>query len=266
MRQRLPHITIGTEIFFAVFSGSTHLVHQERQYTIFANILGDILLGVVGSHRGSVVDVLLEDITQHIGVDVLACGGMAVIEMPVPLVEECKQTLKCFIGDVDVGILLFQSVHVEHTSVEVWDASIHALKFLRVTRVIQTVMKELGEETSIERMEKPVFTLLTSHPCQFVTEIVSIIVEEAFLLNKVTEHEAVEHDAGIPLLVLVLLHINFVVNTRDKLDKSRVLFAEALIEILCQFLRVHYEGRLDALFHIHDSSMLVYIKGQSINL
>ena len=45
-----------------------------------------------------------------------------------------------------------------------------------------------------------------------------------------------------------------------------MLLTETLIEILCQLLRVHHEGILDALFHIHDSGILVNVEGQPINI
>ena len=54
--------------------------------------------------------------------------------MPAPVVEEGKQALKGFVGNVDVGIASFQFVLVEHTAVQIWDAPIFLLKVAFMAR------------------------------------------------------------------------------------------------------------------------------------
>lgn len=80
-------------------------------------------------------DVLLKDIAQHIGVDVLARGGDASVEMPAPLVEEIEEMEECLVLDVDVLEYLLDVVEVEHAAIEVWDATI-LLQELLITLVI----------------------------------------------------------------------------------------------------------------------------------
>ena len=89
-----------------------------------------------------------------------------------------------------------------------------------MTRGIKSAMKQLCQESPIERLKETVFTLFAAHPRQLISEIVGVVVEEAFLLDKVTEHEAVEHDAGIPLFVAIVLLFYLVIYTRYKLDES----------------------------------------------
>lgn len=87
----LPYCPVGLKGFLI------HLlrgIHQEWQNGVTTNVLCDILFGVISSHLGTVVDVLLEDIAQHVRVDVLAAGCQAVVQVPVPLVEEGKKTLE----------------------------------------------------------------------------------------------------------------------------------------------------------------------------
>ena len=81
-------------------------------------------------------------------------------------------------------------------------------------------MKKLCQETPIKGLKETVFALFTTHPCQLITKIVGIVVEETFLLDEVTEHEAVEHDAGIPLFVAVALLFYVIIYTRYEFDES----------------------------------------------
>ena len=60
LTKELPHCPIGLERLLVHLLGS---IHQERQNGVSANILRNILLGVVSSHLSSIVDILLEDIS-----------------------------------------------------------------------------------------------------------------------------------------------------------------------------------------------------------
>ena len=66
-----------------------------------ADVLGDVLLGVVGPHL-LLVDVLLEDVAQHVGVDLVVGPQRALVEVPVVAVEELEELLEGGVGDVDV--------------------------------------------------------------------------------------------------------------------------------------------------------------------
>ena len=82
-------------------------------------------------------------------------------------------------------------------------------------------------------------------PRQFVAQVVVVAIEEAFLLNEITEHKAIEHHRGIPLLIAVLCSLELVVNTGNEIAESGVLFAETCIKVLGQFFGVNLEGAVD---------------------
>ena len=68
-------------------------VEQERDHRVLADVLGDVLLRVVGPHL-LLVDVLLEDVAEHIGVDLVVGAQRALVEMPLVLVEEVEDALE----------------------------------------------------------------------------------------------------------------------------------------------------------------------------
>ena len=230
-------------------------------------MLRDVLLGVVGSHLGTVVDVLLEDIAQHVGVDVTARGRHAVIEMPVPLVEEIEETLECLISYVKPCIVLFYLVNIEHSAVQIGDAPIDGFKCLIVVGCVQSIVEQTDEEAFVELVEKAVFALVLLCPLQLTAQVIDIAIEEAFLLDEVAEHKAVEHDTGVPLLVLVVLIGQMVVNARYELGEVGVFLLEAGIEVLGDFLGVDEESRLHLLDDVKDGGCLVIEReGESFHL
>ena len=91
-----------------------------RDDGVFADVFGDVFLGVVRPHL-LLVDVLLEDVAEHVGIDFLAASQRAVVQVPVPGVEEDKQFLEGFVGHVDVVVCSFEFMHVEQAAVQVRD-------------------------------------------------------------------------------------------------------------------------------------------------
>ena len=75
-------------------------VEQEGDDRVLADVVGDVLLGVVGPHL-LLVDVLLEDVAQHIGVDLVVGAQRALVEVPVVRVEEVEELLEGRVGDLD---------------------------------------------------------------------------------------------------------------------------------------------------------------------
>ena len=66
-------------------------IKQKRQNSILSNIIGNILLGVIRAHL-LLIDVLLEDIAQHIGVDLISFLENTFIQMPAIIIEEIEQS------------------------------------------------------------------------------------------------------------------------------------------------------------------------------
>ena len=117
--------------------------------------------------------------------------------------------------------------------------AVHVLELVAVLGRVQPSVEQLGKEAAVEGLEKAVLATLALHPPQLFLQIVEIAVKEAFLLYEVTEHEAVEHDGRVPLLVAVLRGGYLVVDAADEVGKCLVFLAEARVEVLGDFLRVH---------------------------
>ena len=92
-------------------------VEQEGDDRVAGDIAGDVLLGVVGPHL-LLVDVLLEDVAEHIRVDLVVLPAGALVEMPAIFVEEVEDPLEGGVGDADVGVVPLQVVYVEEATVE----------------------------------------------------------------------------------------------------------------------------------------------------
>jgi hypothetical protein len=83
---------------------------------------------------GTVVDILLEDVAQHVGVDVTVCRRQTVVEVPMPVVEEGKQALEGFIGNVNIGRKYFKFVFVEYAAIQIRYASVLLLEVSFMTQ------------------------------------------------------------------------------------------------------------------------------------
>ena len=57
-----------------------------RDDGIFGDIFGDIFFGVVGAHL-FLVDIFFENIAENVRVNLIVAGGLAVVQMPLPLVN-----------------------------------------------------------------------------------------------------------------------------------------------------------------------------------
>jgi len=80
-----------------------------RNDGVLADVFGNVLLRVVRPHL-LLVDVLLKDVAENVGVDFFAAGKRAVVQMPVPGVEESEQAFEGLVGHVDARVGFFQFV------------------------------------------------------------------------------------------------------------------------------------------------------------
>ena len=96
------------------------LVEEEGDDCVAADVAGDVLLGVVGAHL-LLVDVLFEDVAEHVGVDLVVVAQGPVVEVPLVGVEEVEDLLEGVVRDVDVRVAALQFVDVEEAAVEVGD-------------------------------------------------------------------------------------------------------------------------------------------------
>ena len=70
--QEFPNFAIGLKGVLIDFLGG---IHQERYNGVTPNIFCYVFFGVICSHGSTVVDVLFEDVTKHIWIDILATGS-----------------------------------------------------------------------------------------------------------------------------------------------------------------------------------------------
>ena len=128
-----PYKSVGLERIGVLFA---HLVEKERQDAVASYVFGYVLFSVVSAHLCTVVDILLEDVAKHIGVDILATGSDASVEMPTPSVEEVKKADKSIICNVNIFIVEFNLMFVEHTAIQIWNLAINGFKITSMRRGI----------------------------------------------------------------------------------------------------------------------------------
>ena len=120
--QGLPDVSLFLEILLR--GGLLNAVEKEGQDAVLAYVFRNVFLGVVSSHLGTVVDVLLKNVAQHVGVDVFSRCRDAGIQMPAPFIEEIEEVKERFIIDVNIPEHLFDVVKIEHASVQIGYAAI----------------------------------------------------------------------------------------------------------------------------------------------
>ena len=87
-----------------------------------AEILGDFGRRVIGAER-LLVDVLLEDIAENVGIDFVIVLAGDVVQIPGVAAEEGEYVFESFIGDGDVRVFDLYLVGQEKAAVEVLDLS-----------------------------------------------------------------------------------------------------------------------------------------------
>ena len=78
-------------------------IEQEREDGVFADVFGDVFLRVIRPHL-FLVDVFLEDVAEHVGIDFLlvAARSGCSIKMPMVFVEIIEDALEGLVGNLDV--------------------------------------------------------------------------------------------------------------------------------------------------------------------
>ena len=195
--EQFPQKTIGFEGDGAfLFCG----IKEKRNEGILADILGDVLLGVIGPHL-FLVDVFFENIPHHVGVDLVIHTQRPIIQMPAVLVKEGKQFLEGMVRNINIGILHFQLMHFKKTAVQKGNPPqelLHGRVELAIGwRLTQAVVKQAKQEISIEGLESVLAAGLLNH-CQAILQIVGIAVQKPFFLDKIHKHQAVERQRRVP--------------------------------------------------------------------
>ncbi|NLF73637.1 MAG: hypothetical protein GX575_31750 [Candidatus Anammoximicrobium sp.] len=104
---------------------------------------------------------------------------------------------------------------------------------------------------SVKRVEF-VLAVFLLHGQQPVTQVVGIVVQESFLLDKIDEHQPVQHERGVPLLVVLEG------NALDELEKRRVFGLEPVVESFGD--TVHVERRSCSASHVDNRQILLFFQ------
>ena len=135
----------------------------------------------------------------------LSLRERAFVEMPLVLIEVVEDALEGFVGNLDVLAVafgLFELMHVEQAAVEIRDV---AEEFFEVGRAVfaafaEAFVEQAEQEVAVEGVEL-VLALFLLAAVEPIAKVIVVAVEEAFALDEIDEHQAVEHDGGIPFAV-----------------------------------------------------------------
>ena len=199
-----------------------HLVEYDLMDGVLAEIFGDLGACVICA-KGFLVDVFLEYIAQHVGVDLVVSSAGGVVEVPRIAVEQLQQIAKRLVGDVDVGVLLFDSVRQKQPAVQIDDLA-EQFPSLR-TALIRRLCEALEEQRVEQLFVEVVRAKLVLGLFELVVEIELVApVQKELLLQEEDEHQAVHEDRRIPL------PIRGVVDAVYKLDELASLVFELIVE------------------------------------
>ena len=194
--QQPPHAAVRSESHWALFLRG---VEEEGDDSVARDVSGDVLLSVVGPHL-LLVDILLEDVAEHVGVDLVVLPVRPLVQVPAVAIEEVEDPLEGGVGDGDVGVVALQVVNVEQAAVEKGDPAEEGSQIGRALsfRLPQTFVEQPQKEEAVELLEATAAAVLLHH-LQAVAQVVDVLVEEALLLDEIDEHHAVEHEGGVPV-------------------------------------------------------------------
>src|SRR5436305_15054865 len=93
-------------------------IEEVRNNRIASNIHSYVVSRVVSSHV-LLVDIFLKDIAQHTAVHLALMLGLAIIEMALVGVEECKEPFKGYIWYLDGRVALLQWMRLKEIVTQV---------------------------------------------------------------------------------------------------------------------------------------------------
>ena len=125
-------------------------------------------------------------------------------------------------------------------------------------RTLRRGQRKALEEERAEKIRVEVIHAPRLARRQFVKQIVRIILEKAFFLDEVDEHQPVEHRRDVPAL-----H-RFIRDAVKELGKGIALFLEAVVELLGGAL--HVEGSAQPPGHIHQSQPFLFFQAEGDGL
>jgi hypothetical protein len=106
------------------------------------------------------------------------------------------------LGYINVGVCFLKFMHRKQAAIQIRHIpnQLREISPARTLVLPQSFMKQAAQEQTIEGM-KVAFAGLLTYKLHTVGQIILVAVEEAFLLDEVNKHQAVEHQRGVPSLV-----------------------------------------------------------------
>ena len=214
---------VGEQKRWIVKPGSHQAIRDGRQDRRGGHVTGDVGLRVVGPVV-LLVHVLLEDVAEHIGVDLVVVPMGMLIEVPAPPVEELEQVLEGAVGNPQaVPVARLDLVHLEHAAVDERHRADESCR----GRILglSWVAEPFVEQRQQEMLPVGVFGAfalreLSSCDPQSASQVLGIAVEKAPLLDEIDEHQPVQQHRGVPVAV------GAVIDAFDAPGKRAVMLGE----------------------------------------
>ena len=219
-----------------------HALQNELVDAALGEVAGDLGPGVVRAER-LLVDVLLEDVAQHVGVDLVGVAAGRVVEVPGEGGEDAEHALERRVGDAQRGAHARLVVGVELELVVQEQAAVqvgHAAgELARQHRAVDLGLGEGLEEQGIQELAEEAIDATLAALGQLGLQVVGVTaIEEELLLHEPDEHQPVQDDRGIPAAVALVGY------AFDLVEQPGVLFGVAGKEALGGLLDI--ERRLNA--------------------
>ena len=229
--------------------GCVDRVQNQPVNRALAEVLGDFRPRVVRPER-FLVDVLFKDVAEHVGIDFVVLAARRVVQIPRVAVEQRKQVVEGLIGNLDLRIVLFDTVREEQTAVEVFD---FAEQFFRLGRAFAFRLGEAFKEQRLEELGVVAVLAALLRLSQLVAEVVQVpVINKSFLLQEVDKHQPVEQDRGVPA------PLPLVADTANQFQERDVLFLKLAEEFLGDSLNI--ERRPQPAGDLDDADVAVLVK------
>ena len=169
------------------------------------------------------------------------------------MIKEIKKFLKCSVSNPNLFPVEFlELVSLKDTTVQVRHFSEQPLSFSVPFRV--RFRKPLKEEGAEKIGIVSIITVDLALP-QFGLQVVCVVVQKAFLLNKVDKHQAIQHHRSVPAFHLLVR------NPFEKFEKPGVFRCKTLIKSLGHAF--HVEGRPYTPPHVYQCEIFFFVEANS---
>ena len=250
----MPNARLSLESNPTRFAGG---VKERRNYCVFADILRDVLFGVVRAHL-FLVDVFFKDVAEDIGVNLGVVSQGLLIKVPLVRFKEVEKLLKCSVSNLNRtplppltggdSVELFNLMPLKDATVQVRHFSEQPLRFRVPLRF--WFRKSLKEEGAKEIGVVSISTVALALS-EFGSQIVRVIIQEAFLLDEVDKHQTVQHHRGVPPFHLLIR------NSFKEIEKLVMFRFETVVKSFGDAF--HVKGRPNTPGYVHQCDVFFLV-------